>query len=182
LIGRGRRCGGFPSSSSESRDRFQSLIRKVDAKSILIACNFVPVCRDNIGTDEELGLPTTAGSFALLGMPVKKDAFIVRKLRQAGAISEYFSLIRLIQPVRVAVADERDCATFSVMAKANMSELADYKSGNAGPGWSAVGGQTINVYVSRICCLVFSGRELMENVDQSTNVGPPRFAWYQLEW
>lgn len=33
-------------------------------------------------------MPTTAGSFALLGMPVKKDAFIVRKLREAGAISE----------------------------------------------------------------------------------------------
>ena len=79
------------------------------------------VVKDNIGTDEELGLPTTAGSFALLGMPVKKDAFIVRKLRQAGAI---------------------------IMAKANMSELADYKSGNAGPGWSAVGGQTINVYAA----------------------------------
>jgi hypothetical protein len=44
--------------------------------------------RDNIATDEELGMPTTAGSFALLGMPVKKDAFIVRKLREAGAISE----------------------------------------------------------------------------------------------
>jgi hypothetical protein len=51
-----------------------------------------------------------------------------------------------------------------VMAKANMSELADYKSGNAGPGWSAIGGQTINVYVSRLCCPVFSTRELMEDV------------------
>jgi hypothetical protein len=46
------------------------------------------VLRDNIATDEELGLPTTAGSYALLGMPVKKDAFVVRKLREAGAISE----------------------------------------------------------------------------------------------
>jgi hypothetical protein len=63
-----------------------------------------------------------------------------------------------------------------------MSELADYKSGNAGPGWSAVGGQTINVYVSRLCRLVFSTRKLMKDVDQSTNVGGPRFAWYQLEW
>jgi hypothetical protein len=42
------------------------------------------------------------------------------------------------------------CTVLIVMAKANMSELADYKSGNAGPGWSAVGGQTINVYVSRL--------------------------------
>jgi amidase len=29
-----------------------------------------------------------------------------------------------------------------------MSELADYKSRHAGPGWSAVGGQTINVYAA----------------------------------
>jgi hypothetical protein len=107
LIGKGRRCGEFLSSSSESRDRFQSLLREVDAKSILIACNFVPVCRDNIGTDEELGLPTTAGSFALLGMPVKKDAFIVRKLRQAGAISELLSLTCSNHAVPAAMADER---------------------------------------------------------------------------
>lgn len=35
-----------------------------------------------------------------------------------------------------------------VLGKANMSELADYKSRHAGPGWSAVGGQTVNVYAS----------------------------------
>lgn len=48
----------------------------------------IAVGRENMATDEELGMPTTAGSFALLGMPVKKDAYIVRKLREAGAISE----------------------------------------------------------------------------------------------
>lgn len=36
----------------------------------------------------------------------------------------------------------------AVIAKANMSELADYKSRHAGPGWSAVGGQTLNVYAA----------------------------------
>lgn len=39
-----------------------------------------------------------------------------------------------------------------VIGKANMSELADYKSKHAGAGWSAVGGQTINVYVSHSLC------------------------------
>lgn len=48
--------------------------------------------RDNIATDELLGMPTTAGSFALLGMPVKKDAFVVQKLREAGAIGESYLL------------------------------------------------------------------------------------------
>jgi hypothetical protein len=45
-------------------------------------------------------------------------------------------------------------APIVVLAKANMSELADYKSAHAGPGWSAVGGQTINVYVS-LCFRAF---------------------------
>ncbi|KAJ9096052.1 hypothetical protein QFC21_005417 [Naganishia friedmannii] len=79
------------------------------------------VIKDNIATEESMGMPTTAGSFALMGMPVKKDSFIVTKLRDAGAI---------------------------IIAKANMSELADYKSRHAGPGWSAVGGQTLNVYAA----------------------------------
>lgn len=38
-------------------------------------------------------MPTTAGSFALLGMPVKKDAYVVRRLKEAGAISESLSLV-----------------------------------------------------------------------------------------
>jgi hypothetical protein len=44
----------------------------------------------------------------------------------------------------------------AVLAKANMSELADYKSAHAGAGWSAVGGQTINVYVSRMWAGLFT--------------------------
>ncbi|KAJ9092929.1 hypothetical protein QFC21_006641 [Naganishia friedmannii] len=56
------------------------------------------VVKDNIATDVELGMPTTAGSYALL------------------------------------------------IGKANLTELASYKSLQAQDGWSAVGGQTINVY------------------------------------
>lgn len=44
--------------------------------------------RGSIATEESLGMPTSAGSFALLDMPVEKDAFIVARLREAGAISE----------------------------------------------------------------------------------------------
>jgi hypothetical protein len=89
-------------------------------------------------------------------------------------------------PIRIMLYPRRwltrdTCTVLIVMAKANMSELADYKSGNAGPGWSAVGGQTINVYVSRLCCLVFSTRKLIGNIDISTNVGGPRFSGHQLE-
>lgn len=63
--------------------------------------------RDNIETDPSLGMPTTAGSYALrqslpnlpglcyrqhllsVKMSVRRDAFLVRKLREAGAISMY---------------------------------------------------------------------------------------------
>lgn len=42
-----------------------------------------------------------------------------------------------------------------------MSELASYKGANAGDGWSPVGGQTVNVYVS--CCpelgQIYPGRD-----------------------
>jgi hypothetical protein len=40
-------------------------------------------------------------------MPVKKDAFIVRKLRQAGAISKLLSLTCSNHAVPAAMADER---------------------------------------------------------------------------
>jgi amidase len=64
------------------------------------------------------GLPATAGSAALL--PARPpDAFIVGRLRAAGAI---------------------------VLAKANLSEWANFRSTRSSSGWSTVGGQTANPY------------------------------------
>ncbi|OLR94806.1 amidase [Actinokineospora bangkokensis] len=78
----------------------------------------IPVLlKDNIDTR---GLDTTAGSRALAGPPPRSDAFLVRKLRDAGAV---------------------------VLGKANLSEWANYRSTNATSGWSGVGGQTNNPYV-----------------------------------
>jgi amidase len=74
--------------------------------------------KDNVNTrDRE---PTTAGSLALLGSPVGKDAFLARKLRLAGAV---------------------------IIGKANLSEWANFRSTNSSSGWSGVGGQTNNPYV-----------------------------------
>jgi amidase len=64
------------------------------------------------------GMPTTAGSPALL--PVQPpDAFIVTRLRAAGAV---------------------------ILAKANMSEWANFRSTHSSSGWSTLGGQTANPY------------------------------------
>jgi amidase len=74
--------------------------------------------KDNVGTKDKE--PTTAGSFALLGSPVGKDAFLTRKLRLAGAV---------------------------IIGKANLSEWANFRSTNSTSGWSGVDGQTNNPYV-----------------------------------
>jgi len=79
----------------------------------------IPVLlKDNIETRD--GQPTTAGSLALVGSPVGEDAFLVRRLRLAGAV---------------------------VIGKANLSEWANFRSTDSSSGWSGVGGQTNNPYV-----------------------------------
>src|SRR5213592_438192 len=65
------------------------------------------------------GMPTTAGSWALAGS-TPGDAFIAKQLKAAGAI---------------------------IIAKANLSEWANFRSGPSSSGWSGIGGQTNMPYV-----------------------------------
>jgi amidase len=75
----------------------------------------VPVLvKDNI---EALGLPGTAGSLALAGRPVTRDAAVVAALREAGLV---------------------------VLGATNLSEWANMRSPQSTSGWSAVGGLTGN--------------------------------------
>jgi amidase len=79
----------------------------------------IPVLlKDNVDTaDRE---HSTAGSFALVGSRPVRDAFLVGRLRAAGAV---------------------------ILGKANLSEWANFRSTMSSSGWSGRGGQTNNPYV-----------------------------------
>ena len=76
------------------------------------------IIKDNIATADRMA--TTAGSLALVGAKPPADAFVARRLREAGAV---------------------------IIAKANLSEWANFRSSNSSSGWSARGGQCVNPYV-----------------------------------
>ena len=78
----------------------------------------IPVLiKDNIATQDKM--QTTAGSLALVDATVPRDAFIVERLRAAGAV---------------------------ILGKTNLSEWANYRSTHSTSGWSGRGGQTRNPY------------------------------------
>ena len=75
------------------------------------------VLKANIDTADQMY--TSAGSLALAEHVPEEDAFIVKRLRNAGAV---------------------------ILAKANLSEWANFRSSHSSSGWSSVGGQTRNPY------------------------------------
>ena len=79
--------------------------------------------KDNIDTGDQM--TTAAGSLALAGTRALKDAFIVSKLREAGAV---------------------------ILGKTNLSEWANFRSNRSSSGWSGRGGQARNPYVLDRSC------------------------------
>jgi len=78
----------------------------------------VPILiKDNIATADRM--TTSAGSLALAGSHPPKDAFIVERLRETGAV---------------------------ILGKTNLSEWANFRSTRSSSGWSGRGGQTKNPY------------------------------------
>jgi amidase len=73
--------------------------------------------KDNIATADRM--MTTAGSLALAGATPPRDAFIVERLHEAGAV---------------------------ILGKTNLSEWANFRSTHSTSGWSGRGGQTKNPY------------------------------------
>ncbi|KAM7205425.1 Glutamyl-tRNA amidotransferase subunit A, mitochondrial [Naviculisporaceae sp. PSN 640] len=81
------------------------------------------ILKDCFTTSAELGMDTTAGSWAFIGAKAKSNAALVQKLVDAGMI---------------------------ILGKANMTEFAGLKTTMMMPGWSAYGGQTLSPYVGPI--------------------------------
>lgn len=85
--------------------------------------------KDNIDTADRMR--TTAGSLALADTFAPRDAFIVERLRAAGAV---------------------------ILGKTNLSEWANFRSTHSSSGWSGRGGQTRNPYaIDRNPCGSSSG-------------------------
>lgn len=80
----------------------------------------IPVLvKDNINTGD--GMMTTAGAAAMQGNIAAADAFIIEKLRAAGAV---------------------------LLGKTNLSEWANFRSSRSTSGWSSRGGQTKCPYIT----------------------------------
>src|SRR5256886_3643166 len=71
--------------------------------------------KDNIDTGDKM--QTSAGSFALVGMPALRDSTVAANLRAGGAV---------------------------ILGKTNLSEWANFRGWNSVSGWSGRGGQTNN--------------------------------------
>lgn len=76
------------------------------------------VLKANIDTGDRMA--TSAGSLALAAHLAGEDAFHVQRLREAGAV---------------------------ILAKANLSEWANFRDQDSSSGWSSLGGQTRNPHV-----------------------------------
>jgi amidase len=101
----------------------------------------IPVLlKDNIDTADHM--TTTAGSLALAGSIASQDAFVVGRLRDAGAV---------------------------FLGKTNLSEWANFRSSHSISGWSSRGGLTRNPYaLDRNPCGSSSGSAVAVAADLCT--------------
>lgn len=98
----------------------EAALRDVERKtnSVRGPLHGIPILlKDNIAATP---MANSAGSLALKDFRPAEDAFLVRRLRDAGAV---------------------------ILGKTNLSEWANFRSTRSSSGWSARGGQTRNPYV-----------------------------------
>jgi amidase len=100
-------------------DIARALDRRFARDGIVGPLHGIPVIlKANIDTADRM--VTSAGSLAMAGHYAAADAAVVERLRNAGAV---------------------------ILAKANLSEWANFRSTRSTSGWSSLGGQTRNPYV-----------------------------------
>src|SRR5215469_7949281 len=115
-IERRRELGAVISVSADAAGQASAIDQARASGAELGPLAGIPVLiKDNIAAE---GSPATAGSPALLGAEAK-DAFLVGKLRAAGAV---------------------------ILGKANLSEWANFRATHSTSGWSTLGGQAVNPY------------------------------------
>lgn len=115
-IERGRELGAVISVSADAAEQATAIDQARASGVEPGPLAGIPVLiKDNIAA---AGSPATAGSPALAGADAK-DAFLVGKLRAAGAI---------------------------ILGKANLSEWANFRATHSTSGWSTLGGQAVNPY------------------------------------
>lgn len=103
----------------EALDMANDLDKERDNGKVRGPLHGIPVLiKDNINTKDKMA--TTAGSLALADNFAAKDAFIINKLREAGAV---------------------------ILGKTNLSEWANFRSTRSCSGWSCKGGQTKMPYI-----------------------------------
>src|SRR4030095_895577 len=96
----------------------EALDRERREKGVRGPLHGIPILiKDNIDTADRM--MTTAGSLALIDAKRTQDAFVARRLREAGAV---------------------------ILGKTNLSEWANFRSSKSSSGWSGRGGQTRNPY------------------------------------
>lgn len=113
----------------DAPDRSRALDAERSAGTVRGPMHGIPVIvKDNI---DIAGLPTTAGSLALEHSTPDRDAGLITRLRDAGAV---------------------------VIAKANLTEFANFMAEDMPSGYSSLGGQVLNPYdVSLTPCGSSSG-------------------------
>ncbi|KAF2124656.1 amidase signature enzyme [Dothidotthia symphoricarpi CBS 119687] len=119
---RARQVDGYINSIIETNPDAEDIAAALDAERaagrVRGPLHGIPfIVKDNIATKDQM--ETTAGSWALMGSVVPRDAHVVAKLREAGAL---------------------------LMGKATLSEWADMRSNNYSEGYSGRGGQARSPY------------------------------------
>jgi len=130
LDGEGPRLSQVLQTNPEALDMADRLDRERKAGNPRGPMHGIPVLlKDNIATADRM--ESAAGSVALVGSKPPRDAFVARRLREAGAI---------------------------LLGKTNLSEWANFRSSHSSSGWSGRGGQGRNPYaLDRTPCGSSSG-------------------------